>query len=120
MVKSNAAARASCSVLHASMFCATYPPPPGSEPGYQEAHQFNPRSAARVMIGTTQTPSPLGQKASAASADPNGTPDAVFAAPSFASRLPRPPIAFQQTTASTIAPPISKQYCTPSATATPQ
>src|SRR5688572_24150501 len=120
MVKSNAAARASFSVRQASMFWATYPPPPGSEPGYQDAHQLSPRSAASVMMGTTQMPSPLGQKASAASAEPKGTPDAVMAPPSLASSGPRPPIAFQQTTARTIAPPISKQYCTPSVTATPQ
>src|SRR5438552_1253351 len=107
MLKKRAAARASRSVRHASMFCTTYPPPPGSAPGYHDDHQLSPSSAASVIVGMTHTPAPVaGQNERTASALPN-----VVAIP---------PTAFHATTASTIAPPISKQYCIPSVAATPQ
>src|ERR1041384_4537519 len=31
--------------------CATYPPPPGSAPGYQLAHQFTARYVNKVIAG---------------------------------------------------------------------
>src|SRR5438105_223800 len=122
MLKNSAAARASRSVRHASMFCTTYPPPPGSAPGYHDDHQLSPRSAASVIVGMTQTPAPVaGQKESTASALPNVVASpAGCAAGNFDSSTSIPPTAFHATTASTIAPPIPKQYCIPSVAATPQ
>src|SRR3954447_2188639 len=123
MLKNSAAPRASRSVRQASMFCTTYPPPPGSEPGYHDAHQFSVSSAASVMAGTTQTPSPLGQNDITAAEVPNVVPGGVPAGcmkPSFAFSTFTPPTALNATTARMIAPPISNKYCTPCVVATPQ
>src|SRR5258706_15526675 len=123
MLKKSAALRASRSLRQASMFCTTYPPPPGSEPGYHDAHQFRQSSAASVMVGTTQTPSPVGQKAIAAADVPKVVPGgepAGWAKASFAFNTFTPPTALNATMASVIAPPISKMYCTPCVVATPQ
>src|SRR5512141_1460569 len=96
------------------MFCATYPPPPGSAPGYHDAHQETPRRVANVMAGRTHAASPDGgQTERIASADPKRTPGAAkagCAAPILAFRDSIPPTAPTDTKASTIAPPISKRY----------
>ncbi len=36
--------------------CATYPPPPGSAPGYQVAHQLTPMYTKNVIIGIHAEP----------------------------------------------------------------
>src|ERR1700760_2532035 len=113
MLKKSAALRASFSVRHASMFCTTYPPPPGSEPGYHDAHQLRQSSAAMVMAGTIQMPSPEGQNDIAAADDPNVVPagePAGWAKASCAFSTFTPPTALNATTARMIAPPISNRY----------
>src|SRR3990170_5851918 len=122
MVKKSTALRLSRSVLHASMFCATYPPPPGSDPGYHDAHQLTASRVARVITGTAHTAS-VGQKDSTASALPKVVPGGVpagWAAPSFDFSTSIPPTWFTATTASRMAPPASKKYCMASVAATPQ
>src|ERR1700684_1824307 len=37
-----------------NMRCATYPPPPGSAPGYQLAHHCTPRYNTNVITGSVQ------------------------------------------------------------------
>src|SRR5881296_939839 len=106
------------------MFWATYPPPPGSAPGYQDAHHETPSSVANVITGRTHAASTDGgQTDRIASADPKRTPgvaNAGCAAPTRAFIASIPPTAPTETNASTIAPPISKRYCSPFADATPQ
>src|SRR5437867_11507377 len=123
MLKKSAAARPSLSLRVAEMFCTTYPPPPGSAPGYQVAHQLTPSSAASVMVGKTHAPLPLGQNASTSREWPKIVPAgaaAGCASPSFEYKTSPPPTARHDTTARTIAPPISKQYCNPCAAVIPQ
>src|SRR5437588_1264635 len=123
MLKKSAAARASRSLRHASMFCTTYPPPPGSAPGYHDAHQFNPTSAASVMSGSDQASDPLGMIDRISRALPNVTPAGApngCAAPTRDFSASMPPTAPTDTIARMIAPPISKMYWSPSVAATPQ
>src|SRR5580704_12317124 len=40
-----------------NMRCATYPPPPGSAPGYQLAHHCTPRYNTNVITGSVQSAS---------------------------------------------------------------
>src|ERR1700721_2378787 len=35
--------------------CAMYPPPPGSDPGYQNAHHCTPRYTQNVITGNVQS-----------------------------------------------------------------
>src|SRR5512138_1559074 len=106
------------------MFCATYPPPPGSAPGYHDAHHDTPRSVANVITGRTQAASTDGgQTERMASAEPKRTSGGVnagWAEPIRVFSASIPPTASTDTTASTIAPPISKRYWKPFAEATPQ
>src|ERR1700719_5035908 len=63
------------------MRCATYPPPPGSAPGYQKAHHWRPRYTAKVITGTVHRVSAEnGREKSGKNA--NGS-DALLAARNF-------------------------------------
>src|SRR3954452_10031070 len=102
MLKNSAALRAWRSSRQANMFCTTYPPPPGSEPGYHDAHQLSVSNGAMVMAGTIQTPSPVGQKDIAAADVPNVVPagePAGCAKASLAFSTLTPPTALRATTA---------------------
>src|SRR5437667_8916302 len=51
MLNQSVALSECCSFLAQKIRCATYPPPPGSAPGYQLAHQFTPSNIAKVRKG---------------------------------------------------------------------
>ena len=51
MLNHNVAKSECFSSFALSMRCATYPPPPGSAPGYQVAHQFTAMYTKKVIIG---------------------------------------------------------------------
>jgi len=69
MLNHKVASTPSRSLRAAKMRWAMYPPPPGSAPGYQDAHQFTPRYTAIVIRGIQAALSP-GSIASAASVEP--------------------------------------------------
>src|ERR1700737_2452283 len=100
MLKKSAAPPPSRPFRLAEMFCTTYPPPPGSAPGYHDAHQLTPSSAATVIVGSTHMPLPLGQKASTSRACqkmvPGGAP-AGWVSPSLEKSASPPPTARQET-----------------------
>src|SRR5437764_3049411 len=75
---------------------ATYPPPPGSAPGYQVDHQITPRYTNNVIAGI-QTESYSGKKASR---EPD--PLATSIAPICDFKLSIPPTAFTARIARTI------------------
>src|ERR1043165_3916552 len=106
------------------MFCATYPPPPGSAPGYHDAHQLSASRPAREIAGSAHTAWTFtGHNERIASADPKVTPAGEpdgGAAPTRDFIASIPPTAWTDTIASTIAPPISKRYWMPWFAATPQ
>src|SRR6267378_4870775 len=98
------------SFLALNIRCATYPPPPGSAPGYQVAHQFTEMYTRNVIIGI-HTEFKSGTRFSA-----SPRPLEI----SFSFSMPIPPTAFTANTASTITMPILITNCTTSVTSTPQ
>src|SRR6266852_6289554 len=54
MLNHNVAPSEFFSFLALNMRCATYPPPPGSAPGYQLAHHCIARYSANVITGSVQ------------------------------------------------------------------
>src|SRR6267154_1661768 len=98
------------SSLALNMRCATYPPPPGSAPGYHVAHQFTETYTRNVIIGI-HTEFRLGTRF-------NASPRPLDTSFSFITSMP--PTAFTANTASTITMPILITNCTMSVTSTPQ
>src|ERR1700681_3951158 len=106
---------ASFSVREAKMRCAMYEPPPGSAPGYEDAHQLTPMNTRNVVIGIQLASPPSGVKAR------------IEPLPRFASvaggpllSAPIPPTAATATTASTTAIVIFTMNCRKSVTSTDQ
>src|SRR6266513_2417534 len=93
-----------------NMRCATYPPPPGSAPGYQVAHQLSEMYTRNVIIGI-HAESRSGTRLSA-------SPRPLDTSFSFIASMP--PTALTANTASTITIPILITNCTTSVTRTPQ
>src|SRR6266550_6421805 len=93
-----------------NMRCATYPPPPGSAPGYQVAHQLSEMYTRNVIIGI-HAESRLGTRLSA-------SPRPLDTSFSFIASMP--PTACTANTARTITIPILITNCTMSVTSTPQ
>ena len=92
-----------------NMRCATYPPPPGSAPGYQVAHQLSEMYTRNVIIGIhAEFRSGIRLRASPRPLDT-----------SFSFMASMPPTARTANTASTITIPILITNCTMSVTSTP-
>ncbi len=89
--------------------CATYPPPPGSAPGYHVAHQLSEMYTRKVIIGI-HAECRSGTRLSA-SPRPLVTNWAFIAA--------MPPTAFTAKTANAMTIPILMTNCTMSVTSTP-
>src|SRR5206468_5244070 len=98
------------SSLALNMRCATYPPPPGSAPGYHVAHQFTDTYTRNVIIGI-HTEFKAGTRF-------NASPRPLEI--SFSYIMSMRPTAFTANTASTITMPILITNCTMSVTSTPQ
>src|SRR3954465_15536269 len=113
MLNHNVAKNPSRSVFAEKIRRATEPPPPGSAPGYQLAHQLTPRYTNNVIAGI-HAESPAGKKASR---DP--LPAAASSARTFVSSATSPPVARTAYQASATTIPIFNTNCTRSVTSTP-
>jgi hypothetical protein len=112
MLNQSVASTPSFSDLDEKIRCAMYPPPPGSAPGYHDAHQLTPRYTAMVMAGIHAALS-RGSMASAASVEPY--------TPSRPASIPwMPPTAWTAKTARMMAPAIASPNWKKSVTTTPQ
>src|SRR5436309_1852136 len=87
MLNHSVANRPSRSVFAEKIRCATYPPPPGSAPGYQLAHQLTPRYTNSVIAGI-HAESVDGKKVRR-----EPPPAAASSARTFDSSIVRPPVA---------------------------
>src|SRR5713226_8906853 len=85
------------SSLALNMRCATYPPPPGSAPGYQVAHQLREMYTKKVIIGI-QADWRSGTKLRIDPCEPRTRSSAS----SFIFIAPMPPTAWTATTARTV------------------
>src|SRR5947208_11143604 len=101
MLNHNVASSEFFSSFAQNMRCATYPPPPGSAPGYQVAHQFSEMYTANVIIGI-QTDPTSGMKLNADPLPPLCNPLAASIAANFIFIASIPPTACTATTASTM------------------
>ncbi len=99
------------------MRCATYEPPPGSAPGYDDAHHATPTNTRNVVSGI-QLASPDGTNARI---EPPPLATCLASIPARpALSAPIPPTAITATTASTIAIDIFTMNCRKSVTSTDQ
>src|ERR1043166_6232787 len=97
------------SSLALNIRCATYPPPAGSAPGYQVAHQLSEMYTRNVIIGIhAELRSGMRFRAS---------PRPLDTSLSFIASMP--PTAWTANTASTMTIPILITNCTMSVTSTP-
>src|SRR5579884_2974037 len=99
------------------MRCATYDPPPGSAPGYDDAHQLTPTKTRNVVIGI-QLASPDGTKARIEPPPLATCFASTPASPALSAAIP--PTAATAATASTIAIDIFTMNCRKSVTRTDQ
>src|SRR5438270_12535010 len=106
---------ASFSVRDAKLRCAIYEPPPGSAPGYDDAHQLTPMNTRNVVIGIQLASPPCGVNART---EPLPRCASIAAKPVFSA--PIPPTAATAATASTTAIVIFTMNCRKSVTSTDQ
>src|ERR1700736_4822058 len=106
--------------------CATYPPPPGSAPGYQLAHHCTPKYSTNVITGSVQIASvvhPMWNDGKNAVTEPVDCPVCRTASSTWEScnlRRVIPPILDTATQASTIIIDIFRMNWNRSVTSTPQ
>src|SRR5689334_10561568 len=119
MLNHNVASSECFSSFAQNMRCAMYPPPPGSAPGYQVAHQFIEMYTRNVIIGI-HAELRSGTKLSAEPAVPVASPLARSMAASCCFIESIPPTAWIAATASTITMVILMTNWNRSVTRTPQ
>src|SRR5579884_3476643 len=99
------------------MRCATYDPPPGSAPGYDDAHQLTPTKTRKVVSGI-QLAAPEGAKARIEPAPAAWCAASTCASPALSAAIP--PTAATAATARTTAIDIFTTNCKRSVTSTDQ
>ncbi len=97
------------------MRCAMYEPPPGSAPGYDDAHQLTPMKTRKVVSGIQPASPPCGVKART---EPPPRCRSSAARPCLSAAIP--PTAATAAIARTIAIDIFTMNCRKSVTSTDQ